>query len=289
MSPLRPPRGSRLGRLASLAGAVSLTLLVGVVDYLTGREVRVFPLYFVPVGIAAWRAGSASGLVTAALAVTVWESASWLSGVRHSSPLVDLWNVVLQFASLFAFAELLSRLFDTLERERAVSRIDVVTELPNRRAFFEQLDVEIGRLRRHGRPLTVAYMDMDDFKRVNDVFGHRHGDLVLRRFAELIRARCRAGDTVARLGGDEFALLLPETDVDAAMGVLERIRAQVTAELGKAPISVGVSIGAVTTHDPPSADELLRSADEIMYSVKDGGKGRVRVVSSSSAAPVAGP
>lgn len=285
LSPLPAP----LGRLASVAAAVLLIALVGGVDCVTGREVRVFPLYFVPVGVAAWRAGSGAGLFTSVLAVTVWEAASWLSGVRHSSPLVDLWNVVMQFGSLFAFSQLLCRLFDTLERERTVSRIDVVTELPNRRAFFEHLDVEIRRLRRHGRPLTVAYMDLDDFKKVNDVFGHRHGDLVLRRFGEVIRARCRAGDTVARLGGDEFAVLLPETDVEGARGVLERIRAHVIAELGKPPISVGVSVGAVTCHDPQGADELLRSADEILYSVKGGGKGRVRVVALSSPAELEGP
>jgi diguanylate cyclase (GGDEF)-like protein len=285
-----PHRGSGVHPSSSLVvAAVLLTAFVGYVDYLTGREVRVFPLYFVPAGLAAWRVGRGAGIFISALAVTVWEYAGWLTGVRHSSPLVDIWNVVVQFGSLFAFSQLLCSLQDALERERTISRIDVVTDLPNRRAFFERLGVEIRRARRHGRPLTMAYMDLDNFKKVNDVFGHRHGDLVLRSFAEVLRARCRAGDTVARLGGDEFAVLLPETDVADARGILERIRAHAAKELGSLPVPVGVSIGAVTCSDADTADEIVRFADEIMYSVKGAGKGQVKVVSVAAALPRAVP
>jgi diguanylate cyclase (GGDEF)-like protein len=126
---------------------------------------------------------------------------------------------------------------------------------------------------RHGRPVTVAYLDLDHFKQVNDRFGHARGDQVLATVAKALREAGRDTDIVARLGGDEFALLLPETDEAGATIVLERARTNVIRSLRDEPVRVTVSIGAVTGQPGHRhVDELLKLADANLYDAKARGK-----------------
>lgn len=116
-----------------------------------------------------------------------------------------------------------------LIKEQELARIDPLTHVSNRRAFYELAEIEIVRARRNGCPLSVAYMDVDNFKFVNDDLGHATGDLVLVTIASTLRSELRASDIVARLGGDEFAILLPETDAESAQAVLDKLRARLLA------------------------------------------------------------
>ena len=123
-------------------------------------------------------------------------------------------------------------------------------------------------------------MDIDLFKRVNDVYGHLTGDQVLRRVAETCRAVSRASDVVARLGGEEFAVLLPEADLEGALAYAERIREDVEALAlpcaGKPPVRCTVSLGAVECRGQDfTVEDLLRRADEALYLAKAGGRNRV--------------
>lgn len=136
---------------------------------------------------------------------------------------------------------------------------------------------------RSGHPLTVAYIDVDDFKSINDAHGHRAGDDFLVRAAAAMTDDLRATDLVARLGGDEFAILLPETDVDEALSLLSRLHA--TLQATTAQWTSGFSIGAVTFAVPPrSADEAISAADHVMYDVKRDGKCSVRCLPASQVA-----
>ena len=117
------------------------------------------------------------------------------------------------------FTLLLSSLKRALDRERELSGTDVLTGIRNARSFREVLGAEIERSKRFQRPFTVAYLDLDNFKTVNDCHGHEHGDELLRLVGNTILTGIRKTDTVARLGGDEFALLLPETEYEAAGAV----------------------------------------------------------------------
>jgi diguanylate cyclase (GGDEF)-like protein len=266
-------RDGRAGRIGTTIGAAGFTLAVGYADYATGLEVRVFPLYFVPVGLVAWSMGRNAGLLFAVGSISTWEVANRIAGLRYSNLAVDVWNVFVQFAALVAFSILLSRLRTMTDRERASARVDSLTGLFNSRMFYERARNELERARRFARPLTVAYIDLDNFKAVNDQHGHHAGDELLRLVGRTLAVSCRQTDVAARMGGDEFALLIPESDAGAATTVLERVRKQLADALAEHGTSVTASIGAVCfERAPTSVEELVEPADALMYRVKQSGK-----------------
>ena len=177
-----------------------------------------------------------------------------------------------------ALSESESRLKGLLAKEQELARIDPLTNVPNRRAFYEALDKERVRSVRYRRPLTIAYVDIDNFKKVNDALGHAVGDELLVQVAAGLRSNLRASDFVGRLGGDEFAALLPETDATSAKLVLDKLRLRLFEEMKAHSWQVTFSIGAATFLDPPdSLDVIIRMADETMYSIKAHGKDNVSV------------
>ncbi len=179
---------------------------------------------------------------------------------------------------LEGFAELLGvAVASAAARERLVQQAttDALTGLVNHRVFQERLREELDRARRHGRPLALILADLDHFKLFNDALGHQAGDEVLRTVADPLSGHARTSDTVARLGGDEFAMLLPETDVDGACAMAERIRSALAGHetpAGRLTISAGAAASAVETE----ADELLRMADGALYAAKAAGRDSVR-------------
>lgn len=142
------------------------------------------------------------------------------------------------------------------------------------------LERELARAQRHQRPLTLAIIDLDHFKRVNDQLGHPVGDMVLRQFGAILRQHVRADDLPARIGGEEFAVLLPETDLDHARDYAERLRETVAAasfDTAGQQLQVTVSIGlALIAEGRDSVGTLMRSADRGLYRAKSQGRNRVR-------------
>jgi diguanylate cyclase (GGDEF)-like protein len=177
----------------------------------------------------------------------------------------------------------------SLRREKELARIDPLTSVPNRRAFYEVLQRERHRLQRFARPLTLAYVDLDNFKEVNDSFGHKAGDSVLTTVASVMAGSLRKADVVARLGGDEFAILLPETNAEAARQVITKLHLRLLASMAQNGLPVTFSIGTVTFVTAlESVEDLLQKADELMYFVKLHGKSDVRF-DTVSEAPVPDP
>ena len=177
-----------------------------------------------------------------------------------------------------ALSESETRLKSLLAREHELARIDPLTTVPNRRAFYEALDKERVRSLRYHRPFTIAYVDIDNFKKVNDTLGHAVGDDLLLQVAASLSSNLRLSDYVGRLGGDEFAILLPETDATAAKVVLRKLRLRLLEEMKAHSWQVTFSIGAATFLDPPdSLDLIIRMADETMYAIKAHGKDNVSV------------
>jgi len=155
-----------------------------------------------------------------------------------------------------------------LEKTRIVrelvhlSRTDGLTGLYNQRRFYEVLEAEMGRARRQGRPLALLLVDVDDFKRYNDRYGHLAGDAALARVAACLRRACRRDtDTAFRYGGDEFVVLLPEADEGAAAGVVRRVRTLLDEE----GIALTVSVGAAQLGPVQDLRAFIRAADEAMY------------------------
>ena len=163
-----------------------------------------------------------------------------------------------------------------------LSTIDALTQVFNRRYFQETLTRELSRARRYDRPLALLLFDIDFFKRVNDTYGHRAGDLVLRRIAELVQQRARKVDVVARYGGEEFAVILPEVDTSGGRQFAEKIRRMVEEEpfafegqTIQCTISAGV---AELTASMANAEELVGRADARLYRAKETGRNRTIAV-----------
>ena len=167
---------------------------------------------------------------------------------------------------------------DARNRLVGVARTDELTGLLNRRGTLARLETEVARSARTGTPLALAMLDLDHFKNVNDTFGHSVGDEMLRHFARLVDDESRSYDIVGRLGGEEFLLIAPETDLEEAAIVAERIRTRVAAEplrMNGEPIPMTVSIGVTELTDGEDIDALLLRADAAMYAAKDAGRDQV--------------
>ncbi len=165
-------------------------------------------------------------------------------------------------------------------REAAVT--DSLTNLFNRRAFLDQAEVEWERTRRHGALLGIVMFDLDHFKEVNDRHGHAAGDLVLRSFSLILRTTVRMNDIPARYGGEEFVALLPQTDLEGAVLLAERVRqrfAEQPVEIpGAGPVTVTCSAGVGRSEGYLSLQEALVAADRALYQAKQDGRDCVRVV-----------
>lgn len=170
-----------------------------------------------------------------------------------------------------------------LERELAQqARTDGLTGLRNRRAFEEDINFEVARHRRSGRPLSLVIADLDHFKRINDTWGHGIGDSVLRTFAEICRRSVREGDIACRFGGEEFAILLPDTELGTAAAIADRLRVEsqdASVSLpGSAAVTFSISAGVaeLMTSDVGTRP-LMKRADTALYKAKSGGRNRVEV------------
>ena len=151
---------------------------------------------------------------------------------------------------------------------------DPLTGLYNRRRFAEELERALLTAHRYGRPGAVLMMDVDDFKSINDSFGHSAGDATLKAVAAALSSRARETDTIARLGGDEFALVLPEVDPRHAAQLAEDIRQRVAGMAGEPHLSIGIAPFAAEGH---VAEDVLVAADVALYEAKESGKNQVRV------------
>ncbi|HZO15788.1 MAG TPA: GGDEF domain-containing protein [Polyangiaceae bacterium] len=157
--------------------------------------------------------------------------------------------------------------------------IDGLTQVHNKRYLYEALERELIRGRRHGRNLAVLMMDIDHFKRINDLHGHLAGDFVLKELARIVQSRIRRDEVFARYGGEEFCIILPETMLEGAVELGERLRQQIqdhTFVFQQDKIKVTISVGvAQLTEEDRNAGELLKRADERLYQAKNSGRNRV--------------
>jgi diguanylate cyclase (GGDEF)-like protein len=254
-----------------------LVALLGVLDYLNGPDFSLLIFYTVPVFVAAWYAGRRAGLSVCAASGLTWLVVAYATSGHFSSPFVAYWNAAVRLGFIFILAHIVSAFRVSLAQEREMARTDYLTGAFNGRSFGETTAAEIARARRHAHPFSVAYIDVDDFKQVNDRQGHSAGDRLLKTVADSLGRNVRDIDTVARIGGDEFAVLMPETDARAAQVAMRRTRRRLLEETGSAGWPVTISVGVVTFALPPdSVDDVLRAADDAMYSAKRGGKNSLR-------------
>ena len=189
---------------------------IGVIDFLTGYEFSFSVFYVLPIALSTWLTGRRLGLAASLVSALVWSVTDAASGHHYSQPWLPVWNTFIRLVFFVIITLLLSAIRKAMQRESELARTDYLTGAVNSRFFYDFVQKEIDRLQRYQHPFTLAYIDLDNFKLVNDQFGHAIGDQALRRVVSLATKHLRKTDVVARLGGDELTFLLPETDREAA-------------------------------------------------------------------------
>lgn len=266
----------RLSSGAILGLAACGLVLVGGLDYDTGYEVSLSVFYLVPVAVAAWYAGRSSGIVMAFLSCLSWYFADLGAGHAYSHHAIPVWNALVRLGFFLVTALLLAALRTSLRAQQELARTDALTGLYGRREFDVRLKHDLALAQRRKSTLTLAYVDVDNFKAVNDTYGHDGGDRVLRAIATVLKESLREIDTGARLGGDEFALVLPDTDSERARHVVSRLERTFRENPALSDWGISCSIGVVTCLDPAtSPEQVVAAADKLMYQVKRGGKSAV--------------
>jgi diguanylate cyclase (GGDEF)-like protein len=274
----------KLPRTVIVTFSLAFVLALAAAEYLSGPDISLVVFYILPVFIATWYAGNLSGMFISFISAISWSIDNMTKSYGSGTVMIPYWDIAMQFIFLVFIVRVLSALKISFEKERELAREDYLTKVANARSFYEIAEVEIDRLRRYKHPFTLAYLDVDNFKLVNDRMGHSVGDHLLSDIARMMEKSVRAVDTVARLGGDEFAILMPETSQEGAQAVIARLRANIGDAAKKSGWPVTVSIGVVTCQDSVCAlDELIKKADALMYSAKTGGKNAVRAETLKSA------
>lgn len=265
-----------MAKIAWTIGALVIVSAIGLVDLLTGYEIGFSLFYLLPISLVAWRAGRWPGLITSTFSALAWLAADILAGQTYSHRAIYFWNTGIRLGFFLAVTLLLSVVRKYFERDQKMARTDFLTGASNSRHFYDLLQAEIDRYQRYRHPFSLAYLDLDNFKSINDRFGHFTGDQVLRAVATNVQGQLRNVDILARLGGDEFVLLLPETDSQAAAIVFPRIQHALEEEMTRNGWEVTVSIGVITClGDINNPEDLIRMADELMYSTKQNTKNAV--------------
>ena len=259
----------------SAAFLISLFMIafVAVLDYLTGTEVSLSFLYLLPVAFATWYVNKEDGSPVIGLSVCAFILSTWAAGEEYSREIIRYWNGFVHLAIFLLIIWLLQEFKRALAHERMLAQTDHLTGIANHREFCEQLQVELQRASRSKRPLSLAYIDLDGFKQVNDSLGHKAGNALLRTTAQAFQATIRRTDLVARLGGDEFAVLLPNTGQAGAKSIMQRLQAGFLRQMAETQAGVTLSAGVISFISlPGSVEEMLHQVDRLMYQAKARGK-----------------
>ena len=201
-----------------------------------------------------------------------------LRGARTRDELYYLKRAVLTMAQ--ELETFINRLQDEKNKFEEMAYKDPLTDLDNRRSFTEKAQAMLEYAKRYGEPLSVLMIDIDDFKKVNDNYGHDVGDRLLKALSDVIKRSVRSSDVAARFGGEEFVVLLPKTEEEGAKLVANRIREEfkrVSVDVDGEKIRTSVSIGVATLRGEGSIEEVIKKADIALYEAKRSGKDRVVV------------
>jgi len=252
---------------------VLLLCIVAALDYVTGAELSFSIFYLIPIILLTWATNGNIGISIAFISAGIWLLIDVISTPQNSNSFVYFWNAIIRLGFFLVPVLLLKN----LEREKEHARTDFLTGAMNSRFFHETAQRELDRSVRYQHPFTVAFIDIDNFKSINDTFGHTFGDKVLRTISQNIQRNLRKTDTIARVGGDEFTILLPEVDTDAARIAISKMQHKLMDEMLENKWPVTFSIGVITLQSPHlTVDEILGRADKIMYSVKNYGKDNIK-------------
>lgn len=259
--------------------AMAGIVIVGYWDHQSGSQVSMMLFYALPIYVAAWFCGRTQGAVVAVTAAACWVLANLLSTTTAPpgrSEIVVSWNALTRVGIFLLIAysvSLQAALKRALVREKLRAATDGLTGLLNQGAFREKVEEELDRARRYNHPFSLAFIDLDNFKEVNDTQGHARGDRLLQQVGTTIVHAVRKTDTVGRVGGDEFGVFFPETAAAEVRHAIDKLVGELAIMTSQSGWQVTASIGVVSgSAVAVTYDALLKRADSLMYLAKQKGK-----------------
>jgi diguanylate cyclase (GGDEF)-like protein len=250
--------------------------VLGILDQLNGYEMSFSIFYILPISIGSWYAERKSGFILCYFSAVISLVVDYTSRHMYSDQSILYWNALIRACYFVLISHLTSTVKYNYAIEKELARIDSLTGVMNLRAFKEISDALFKVASRSKCAISICYIDVDDFKVLNDTYGHDEGDRALCTIANTLKNYVRKSDSIGRLGGDEFAILLYDTNMAGAKMFTDRILKQLNVETKyyKSPIgfSIGVSFFSVT---PSSSHEAIKFADTLMYRAKKSGGNQI--------------
>ena len=254
-----------------------LVLAIGSIDTITSYDTSISLLYLLPIMLIAWFEGGVPAVIISIFSAITWAVSDLVSGHAYSNITVPIWNAVMVLGMFLIVAYSIAAIKKLVMKEREHANTDVLTGAANIRAFYEQARAEISRSAMHKRPLTLAYIDIDNLRHVNDTLGHIAGDYLLHEVAQIMRSTLRPTDILSRLGGAKFAILMPETKNENAAGIIDKVQEHLQDMVKKNGWPVTFSTGVVTRDGTTySIHELIKMAEDLTNTAKEAGKNVVK-------------
>ena len=251
--------------------SVGIVVCIGLANYFVGSELYFSIFYLFPILLTARKAGAKAAILVSWVSVLDWLWTDvYYSHRQYAYFFTPYWNALVSGAFFLIIVLIYSR----WEEEWANARMDKVTRIPNRKAFLESVQLVVRLCQRYTHPISVAYIDVDDFNKINERWGHEKGDKVMFEIAQELRKHLRSTDVIGHMGGDEFAIVMPETYAQSSERSLRRIITELS-QPGKSHEPTTFSVGLATFNSlNVSVDEMLAKADLLMHEAKKEGKNR---------------
>ncbi|MEW6498264.1 MAG: GGDEF domain-containing protein [Cyanobacteriota bacterium] len=251
-------------------------ILICLINYQFPSDTSLALFYLLPIAISTWFVNKKAGFVICGLSAIAEHFIHRNIDIGQFKTFSFYWNTGVILVLFSTISYLLSNLRLSLDRERELARIDDKTGVANKRLFLELAGLEVKKSNRFRHPLTAIYMDIDDFRQLNETLGYAVGDKLLKAVAETIKYNLRETDIIARIGGDEFIILLPGSGYESSQTVISRLQKQLSEMMQENQWAATFSIGAATFINPPkSVEEMIHRADRFMYIAKKNGKNQL--------------
>ncbi|HUI67180.1 MAG TPA: diguanylate cyclase [Nitrospirota bacterium] len=254
-----------------------LVLAIGSLDSITSYDISIATLYLLPIILIAWFEGGVPAALISIFSAITWAVSDLISGHPYSHIAVPIWNATMVLGMFLIVSYSIAAIKKLLIKEHEHAYTDDLTGVANIRSFYEQARTEIGRSATSKQPLTLAYIDIDNLRHINDTLGHIAGDYLLHEAAQTLRATLRSADIISRLGGSKFAILMPGTKNEDATVVIYNVQEHLLDMVGRNGWPVTFSTGVVTCDDPTyTIDILIKKAEDLMNAAKETGKNIVQ-------------
>lgn len=264
-----------------------LVLAIGSLDSLTSYDISVSVLYLLPIILIAWFEGGVAAAIISIFSAITWAVSDLASGHIYSHVAAPVWNSLVVLAMFFTVTFSVVTFKKLLQKEREHDHTDELTGAVNFKFFYEQAGREIRKAALHKRPLTLASINLDNLRQINDTYGHMAGDYILHEVSQIMKSSTRSTDLVSRLGGARFALLMPETGDKSAADIISKVQGHLLDMVKKSGWPVMFSTGVVTCEGSAcTIDELIKGAEDLMNAAREAGSNTVKfkILGSSSSA-----